>query len=97
MSASMNADPELAVLREDIFALKRDVASLIEHIKGGATISVQNAADQIERGLRSLRQQAGAEGERSAKAFNLFVENRPLVALTIAVGVGYIGARVLRR
>ena len=97
MSASMNADPDLAALREDLLALKRDVASLIEHIKGGATNRVQNAADQIDRGVRSLRQQAGAEGERSAQAISLFVEKRPLVALMIAAGVGYIGASVLRR
>jgi ElaB/YqjD/DUF883 family membrane-anchored ribosome-binding protein len=97
MSASMNADPDLAALREDLLALKRDVASLIEHIKGGATNRVQNAADQIDRGVRSLRQQAGAEGERSAEAISLFVEKRPFVALMIAVWVGYIGARVLRR
>ena len=97
MSASMNADPDLAALREDLLALKRDVASLIEHIKGGATNRVQNAADQIDRGVRSLRQQAGAEGERSAQAISLFVEKRPFVALMIAAGVGYIGASVLRR
>ena len=33
MSASMNTDPDLAVLREDLDALKRDVASLIEHMQ----------------------------------------------------------------
>ena len=97
MSAPMNADPDLAALREDLLALKRDVASLIEHIKGGATNRVQNAADQIDRGVRSLRQQAGAEGERSAQAISAFVEKQPFVALMIAVGIGYIGASVLRR
>ena len=97
MSALMNADPDLAVLREDLAALKRDVASLMEHIKGGATNTVQNAAGQIERGVRNLRQQAGAERERSGKAISLFVEKQPFVALMIAVGIGYIGVRVLRR
>jgi len=97
MSALMNADPDLAVLREDLAVLKRDVASLIEHMKCGATNTVQNAADQIDRGVRSLRQQAGAEGERSAKAISDFVEKQPFIALMIAVGIGYIGARVLRR
>jgi len=82
----MNADPDLAVLREDLAVLKRDVASLIEHIKGGATNTVQNVADQI-----------GAEGERSAKAIRVFVDKQPFVALMIAVGIGYIGARALRR
>ena len=85
------------MLREDLAALKRDVASLFEHMKCGATNSVQNAADQIERTVRSFRQQAGAERERSAKAISVFVEKQPFVALMIAVGIGYIGARVLRR
>ena len=97
MTASMNADSDLELFREDLDAVKRDVASLIEHMKGVATNTVQNAACQVEQRVRSLRQQAGAEGERSASALNLFVQNRPFVALTIAVAAGYIGARVLRR
>ena len=91
MSASMDSDPDIALFREDLVVLKRDVASLIEHIKGGATNNVQNATNQIERHVRSLRQEAGAQGERSAQA------KQPLVAPIIAVGIGYVGARVLRR
>jgi hypothetical protein len=47
--------------------------------------------------VRSLRQEAGAQGERSAQAIRVFTEKQPLVALIIAVGIGYVGARVLRR
>ena len=97
MSASMNADSDFAVLREGLVASKRDVANLIEHDKAEATSNAQNAADQIERSMQGFRQQAGAEGERSGKTINLFVEKQPFVALMIAVGIGYIGARVLRR
>jgi ElaB/YqjD/DUF883 family membrane-anchored ribosome-binding protein len=97
MSASMNAEPDLPLFRDDLGALERDVASLSEHMKGGVANTVQNAADHVERRVRSLRREAGAEGERSAEAFNLFVQNQPFVALTIAVGIGYIGARVFWR
>ncbi len=97
MNASMKVEPDLALFREDLDALKRDVASLIDHMRDGATNSVQNVSGEVERRVRSLRQQVGAEGDRSAKAVNLFVQNQPLVALTIAVGIGYVGARVLRR
>jgi len=97
MSASMDSDPDIALFREDLVILKRDVASLIEHIKGGATNNVQNATNQIERHVRSLRQEAGAQGERSAQAVSVFTEKQSLVALVIAVGIGYVGARVLRR
>jgi ElaB/YqjD/DUF883 family membrane-anchored ribosome-binding protein len=97
MSASMDSDPDIALFREDLVILKRDVASLIEHIKGGATNKVQNATNQVERHVRSLRQKAGAQGERSAQAVSVFTEKQPFVALMIAVGIGYVGARVLRR
>jgi hypothetical protein len=56
-----------------------------------------NATNQVERRVRSLRQQAAAQGERSAQAVSVFTEKHPLVALMIAVGIGYVGARVLRR
>lgn len=97
MSASMDSDPGSALFREDLVILKREVASLIERIKGGATSNVQIATNQIERHVRSLRQEAGAQGERSAQAVRVFTEKQPLVALIIAVGIGYVGARVLRR
>ena len=97
MSTSMNLDPDLVLFREDLVALKRDVANLIEHMKVGATSTVANAVGHIERRARGLRQEAGAEGERSTAALSLFIKTQPLVALSIAVGVGYVGARVLRR
>ena len=97
VTALMNANSDLALFREDLDAVKRDVASLIEHMKGVATSTAQSAACQVEQGIGSVRRQAGVEGERSANALNLFVQNRPFVALTIAVGAGYIGARVLGR
>jgi hypothetical protein len=97
MNASVKVEPDLALFREDLDALKHDVANLIEHVKGGATNTVQNAAGEVDRRVRSLSQRAGAGGDRSAKALSLFVHNQPVVALTIALGIGYVGARVLRR
>ena len=37
MSALMNAAPNLAVFREDLAVLTRDVGGLFEHMKGSAT------------------------------------------------------------
>ena len=97
MTALMDMESELAPIREDLGVLKRDVATLIEHMKGGTTNTVHNAARHIGRRVQRLRQDAGAEGLRSAEAFNHFMETQPLVALSIAVGIGYVGGRVLRR
>jgi hypothetical protein len=81
MSASMDSDPDIALFREDLVILKRDVASLIEHTKDGATNKVQSATNQIERRVRSLRQEAGAPGERSAQAVSVFTEKQPEATL----------------
>ena len=97
MAESTSSNPDLAAFRDDLAALKGDVASLIEHIKGGATNKVHNTAEQIDRGARGFCHEAGAEGERSAKAIGLWIENQPVLALLIALGVGYIGVRALLR
>jgi hypothetical protein len=96
MSTSMKLDSDLELFRKDLGAVKRDVANLIEHVKGGAASTVQIAGGELKRRVRNLRQQSGAEGDRTARAFNLFLQNEPLVALSIAVGIGYVGTRVLR-
>jgi ElaB/YqjD/DUF883 family membrane-anchored ribosome-binding protein len=97
MNAATNIEPDLAPIREDLDALKRDVAKLIEHMTGGAMTTVQSAAGEVERRVSGLTQRARSEGDRSAKALQLFVQDQPLVALTIAAGIGYVGARALRR
>jgi hypothetical protein len=95
MAESTNAD--LAALQDDLAALKRDVAVLIEHLKGGAADKAQSVAEQIGREARGLCREAGLEGERSAKAVGAWVEKQPVLALLIALGVGYVGARALLR
>ena len=97
MAESTNSDLDLAAFHDDLAALKRDVASLVEHIKGGATNKVQDAAEQIDRGARSFCNEAGAEGQRSAKAIGLWIEKQPVLALLIALGVGYVGVRAFLR
>ena len=97
MTESKSAEMDLAAFRDDLAALRADVSSLIEHVKGGAADTVQNAAEQIDRGARGFCHEAGAEGERSAKAIGAWVEKQPVLALLIALGVGYVGARAFLR
>ena len=97
MTESKSAEMDLAAFRDDLAALRADVSSLIDHVKGGAADKVQNAAEQIDRGARGICHEMGAEGERSAKAVGAWVEKQPVLALLIALGVGYIGARAFLR
>ena len=97
MNASSKSEPDLAVLQDDLATLKRDVASLIEHLKTGATNGAHSAAEYLDDGARRLYRNVAAEGQRSAKVIGEQVEEHPLAALLIALGVGYIGGRFLSR
>jgi hypothetical protein len=97
VSISTRQDADLTAVKDDIAALKRDVASLIEHLKAGVTHGAQTAAAHVDGGTRRLYRNAATEGERAVKSVSEQVERQPLLALLIAVGVGYIGGRVLAR
>ena len=58
--SAADTDPEL--FREDLDTVKRDVASLIEHMKVAATSTVQNAACQVELACRSPPPASGSRG-----------------------------------
>jgi hypothetical protein len=97
MSASTNADSEIALFRQGLVVLKRDVASLTEHAKSGETTTVHTAVGEIERPVPTLSQQAKAEGRQSNMAVSPFMEKQAFVVPILAVAIGYIGARVFGR
>ncbi|MEJ0048038.1 MAG: hypothetical protein WDN04_19395 [Rhodospirillales bacterium] len=97
MSASSNGANDVSALRDDIASLQRDVGILLGHLKSGAASSARGAADQLEESATRTYRQIAAEGTRSMKAMERQVEDRPLLAVLIAAGVGYIGGRLLSR
>ncbi len=97
MSNSISSDPTLLALQEDVAALKRDIGTLLAHLRTSATASAQSAAEQIEDSATRLYRNASAEGCKSAKALGHQIEEQPVLALLVVLGVGYLGGRLLTR
>lgn len=97
MPASIDNDVDLAAVRNDLAALRTDVASLISNLDKGARNGARNAADQFSGSVRGLSQNAVDGGQQSAKMIGAFVEEKPVLAFLIALGVGYFGVRALLR
>ena len=97
MSGSSKSEPGIAGLQDDIAGLKRDVTSLLEHLKVGAASGAQSAADQLDDGAHRVYRDIAAEGDLVSKVVCRQVEEQLLFALLIALGVGYIGGRLLSR
>jgi ElaB/YqjD/DUF883 family membrane-anchored ribosome-binding protein len=95
-----NTSPEaqtIASLHEDISALKRDMAQLIDQLGQRGAAKVASASAEIESGARQAYSDAAATATRSAKAAMRQIEEQPLTALLIALGIGFIGGRLLSR
>jgi len=97
MTDSIIGNTDIDALRGDVAALKDDVGRLIDHLKGGARQSVRNVADQINGQVRGISESASAQRDRSVKALGAWVEEGPVLALLIAIGIGYVSACVLSR
>jgi len=95
--SSSAIDPSLIALQEDVAALKRDIGNLLAHLKTSATSSAQSAADQIGDGANRLYRDVASEGCKSAKALGRQIEEQPVLAVLIVLGLGYIGGRLLTR
>jgi ElaB/YqjD/DUF883 family membrane-anchored ribosome-binding protein len=97
MSAAKNTETDLVSLREDLAALKNDMASLVANLTSTATSGAQGAASQVDQKARELYRSAAAESDRAAKLVGQKVEEQPVTALLIALGIGYISGRMLSR
>lgn len=90
MSETNAGDGDLDRIANDIQALKRDLARLLEHAKSGAADTVSSEASRLYDTIAS-------EGQRRAEALAQSVEEKPLASVLIAFAVGFVTGRLLLR
>jgi hypothetical protein len=91
------SDDAIAGVRNDLDALRKDVSALVSTLDKSARANARNAADQFNGSVRGLSQSAVDGGQQSAKMLAGLVEEKPVLAFLLAVGVGYFGIRALLR
>ena len=96
MSGSDTGDVDLGTIQNDLAALRADVELLLAHLKSGARDSAAGAASQIGESASGLSQCVAHGGDKTTRAIDSWVAQRPLLAILIAAGVGFVGARVWR-
>ena len=96
--------PDLERILNDFASLKRDFADLVDHVKSGAVNGAGDATDAMRNSLgllgdktRGVYDDLASQGEQSLKAIGRKVEERPLMSLLIAFGVGMLASRLLSR
>ncbi|MEA2781144.1 MAG: hypothetical protein QOK29_2688 [Rhodospirillaceae bacterium] len=86
---------------DDLASLRRDFAALMSQMKSasfkGASEAAENTLGQLGARANHLYDSVASQGERSAKAIGRQVEERPVMSLLIAFGVGLVASRLLIR
>jgi ElaB/YqjD/DUF883 family membrane-anchored ribosome-binding protein len=92
---------DVDAIARDLATLKHDLAALMAKMKvdavNGATDTGEAILDRLGAGASHLRDSVVAQGERSAKAIGHQVEERPVLSLLVAFGVGALVGRLLFR
>ena len=88
--AGSESATEFEKVQKDIAALREDLTRLV---KGLAA----DAKSDVSEETRRLYAKLSDQGQRSAKAIAHEIEERPLMMLLLAFGIGFIGGSLLRR
>ena len=89
--------PEIDQVKDDIAALARDVAALVDRMRVLAGEEAGEAVGDLRDKARHLYENAAAKGEQSVKAVGRQVEERPLLSLLVAFAAGFVVSRFLSR
>lgn len=88
---------DLAALRKDVDRLLSDIGSLASHEAGDVRRGVKGAARKARASANDAAHKAGEELSEMDDEVRSYVREHPLAACGAALGVGFLGAMLLRR
>ena len=80
-------------LQKDIAALRKDLGTLTDTVKGMMNGAVKDAGAAANHAAKAAK----AKGQASAAALEAQVQTHPFAALAIAFGVGLVASKLMSR
>ncbi|MEN9894404.1 MAG: hypothetical protein RIR97_256 [Pseudomonadota bacterium] len=90
-------DAAIEALREDLAILRNDVSTLVEHFRNNVTTELGSATKELNANARDAYSAAAAAGQDSGRLLIRQVEEHPVFAAAMVLGVAYLGGRLLAR
>jgi ElaB/YqjD/DUF883 family membrane-anchored ribosome-binding protein len=88
---------DLDVLRADFDALRQDLASVLDTVKGTAASRADAEIDALRKRLDRLGANLQSTGREGVRAVEEQIEERPLVSLAVAFALGLVLGRLFDR
>lgn len=97
MTNTPNYSKEIDTLKSDVAAVRGDIASLTNAIKGDAANGLDKAARNFSKSASHAFDTALAKERDAQKAVTQQVQENPLQSMLVAVGLGFVVGSLMRR
>lgn len=98
---SGDSSPDMQAVKNDIAALRRDLATLVSQMSNSAVANTrkaaQSAADQVSAEANRVYDNVSTGAERSVKALSRTVDEQPVTALLVVFALGVLGSALFWR
>jgi ElaB/YqjD/DUF883 family membrane-anchored ribosome-binding protein len=88
---------DVDAIKSDLDNLRKDLAAVLDRIKGTATSRAESEIQALQKRINKIADDLQTGGRESLRAVEERIEERPLVSLAIAFGVGIVLGRLFDR
>ncbi len=88
---------DVDAIKADIDVLRKDLAKVLEGIKGTATSRAESEIQALQRRINRIADDVQSSGREGLRAVEEHIEERPLVSLAMAFAVGLVLGRLFDR
>jgi ElaB/YqjD/DUF883 family membrane-anchored ribosome-binding protein len=95
--AERDLSKDVDAIKSDLDALRKDLASVLETIKGSATSRAESEIEALQKRLNQIAGDVQRTGREGLRAVEDQIGEQPLVSLAIAFAVGMALGRLFDR
>lgn len=95
--AERDINKDVDAIKTDLDALRKDLASVLETIKGTAKSRAETEIDALQKRLNQIAGDVQTSGRESLAAVEGQIGDKPLVSVAIAFAVGMVLGRLFDR
>ncbi len=95
--AERDLNKDVDAIKSDLDALRKDLASIVETVKGTAKNRAESEIDALQKRLNQIATDVQSSGRDSLRAVEGQIGDKPLVSVAVAFAVGLVLGKLFDR
>lgn len=97
MDALVSPNPDLSKLKSDMDELRRDVSTLLSHLKSGATHTMDHLGQDTQDEAKKLYGQVTVQSKKTLSAIGHQIDEHPTLSAALIMGSIFLMFKVFSR